>query len=85
MVLEARKKYPREPRLEIPRARALAALGKNEEASELLRSLFLLLPGSWELHEAQAEVNENLGQKDLALNEYRKAIAILKHKFLESF
>ncbi len=85
MVLEAREKFPKkEDHLEIILARAQAALGKSEEAKKILGRLLLDLPNCWEVHAAIAEVHEGLGQTDIALREYKRAISILKQKLLES-
>jgi len=83
VIQEARKKFPEDHSLEILRARALAALGKNDEAKKILILLLPRLPLCWEVHEVLAEVHENLGQKDQAIQEYKKAISILKRESRE--
>jgi tetratricopeptide (TPR) repeat protein len=75
---EARKLHPAPSRLDIGLARALAALGRDAEAERLLLRHALRVPHSWEAHAQLGEIYEKGGKSDLAMREYRKAIAIMK-------
>ncbi len=59
-------------------ARALVDLDQPGAAETLLQKILLKIPDSWEAHQDLAGIYEKTGKKDLALDEYKKAIAILK-------
>lgn len=75
---EATRKLPRDPRLEVASGRALAALGRNEEAEKTLRAAIQTAPSAWEAHLALAELYEQLNKSELAIQEYKSAVQILR-------